>query len=72
MFMAETWNYFFFGMRNLLLSFMGMVVLGGTGMVFYLLLRKTEKWSSRIFAPYLLWLVFVDIPWIAGIWLTNP
>ena len=51
---AESWNYFFLGLRNVSLGFWSMLGFGTLAFTVYLVLRKTEKISSHVFIPYLI------------------
>jgi len=70
MIFAESWNYFFLGLKNVSLGFWLMLVFSLLAIVVYLNLRKTDKISSYVFLPYLVWLL-VDISWIFELWQAN-
>ena len=70
MIFAESWNYFFLGLKNVSLGFWLMLVFSLIAIVVYLNLRKTDKVSSYVFLPYLVWLL-ADISWIFKLWQAN-
>ena len=70
MLFAETWNYFFLGLRDVSLGFWTMVAFSGVAIVVYVNLRRVDFISSKIFIPYLVWLL-VDNAWMYGIWVSN-
>ena len=70
MIFAESWNYFFLGLKNVSVGFWLVLVFSLITIVVYLNLRKTDKVSSYVFLPYLVWLL-VDISWIFGLWQAN-
>lgn len=70
MIFAESWNYFFLGLRSVSLGFWLMLVFFLIAIVVFINLRKTDKISSYIFLPYLLWLL-IDISWIYELWKAN-
>ena len=70
MIFAESWNYFFLGLKNVSLGFWLMLVFSLVAIVVYLNLRRTDKVSSYVFLPYLVWLL-ADISWIFRVWQAN-
>lgn len=70
MLFAESWNYFFLGLKSVSLGFWLMLVFSFIAMLVFFNLRKVDRLSSKIFTPYLIWLL-VDITWIYGVWEAN-
>lgn len=70
MLFAETWNYLFLGLRNVSLGFWAMLAFSGVAIAVFINLRRVDPVSSRIFLPYLIWLL-ADISWMYGIWVEN-
>lgn len=57
MLFAESWNYFFLGLKSVSLGFWLMLVFSIIAVIVFFNLRKTDKISSNIFLPYLVWLL---------------
>lgn len=70
MFFAESWNYFFLGLKSVSLGFWLLLAFCLIAFINYINLRKVDKTSSIILAPYLVWLVF-DIVWLYRIYQVN-
>lgn len=60
----EIWNLFFFGTRNLALTFWVTVLFGILVLVQTLSLRQKDRLSFAISLIYLAWVVLYDIPWL--------
>ncbi len=70
MFFAESWNYTFLGLESVTLGFWILVVFSIIVVIAYINLQKTDKVSSFILLPYILWLT-VDLAWAYGLWQAN-
>lgn len=71
MFVAESWNYLFLGLRSVSFGFWSLLGFAALAVVVYLDMRRTDRLSSHLFLPYLFWLP-VDLVWMYGIWQANP
>jgi len=67
---AESWNYFFLGQKSISLGFWLILVFYLIVLAVYFILRKVDRLSSLILAPYLIWLL-VDIIWLFKLWQVN-
>jgi benzodiazapine receptor len=67
---AEIWNFLFLGLESTLAGFVGIVIFSMVAIIVYLHLRRNERFSSKIFTPYLVWLL-VDNIWIFELWRIN-
>ena len=70
MFFAESWNFFFLGLKSVSLGFWLLLIFCLVVISVFLNLRRVDKNSSLILLPYLIWLV-ADIMWIFEIWQAN-
>lgn len=67
----EIWNIFFFGTRDLYLTFW--MTIGFAVLVLFqtLHVRRKDRLSFGISLAYLLWLVFYDLPWLYQLSASN-
>lgn len=65
------WNYLFFGMQNIGLSLVEIIVLLALIVVTVNAFYKVDKRAAYLMVPYLLWVTFATIL-NAFIWLMNP
>ena len=70
MFLAELWNYFFLGLKSVSLGFFSILIFSLIAVLVYFNLKHTDRLSSIILTPYLLWLI-IDIFWLFRLWQAN-
>ena len=70
MLLAELWNYFFLGLKSVSLGFFSILVFSLIAVLVYFNLKHTDRLSSIILTPYLLWLI-IDIFWLFRLWQAN-
>ncbi|VXC26460.1 Tryptophan-rich protein TspO [Flavobacterium sp. 9AF] len=55
------WSYLFFGLHNILLALIEIILLGLIIYETYLIFRKIDKMASLLLIPYLLWVSFATV-----------
>ena len=70
MLLNELWSYLFFGLRNALAGFLGIVAFLLPLTALLLVLRKYEGLSARLVTTYYLWVLY-DLAWTYQLWRLN-
>lgn len=55
------WSYLFFGLHNILLAVIEIILLGLIIFETYLIFKKIDKTAANLLIPYLLWVSFATI-----------
>ncbi len=61
LFLNFTWSFLFFGLQNLLISFIEIMFLWSALIVTFFLFHKVSKKGAYLLIPYLLWVSFAAI-----------
>ncbi|MGB0384347.1 MAG: TspO/MBR family protein [Ardenticatenaceae bacterium] len=67
----EIWNIFFFGTRNLSLTFWVTVLFALLVLIQTATVYKKDRLSFAISLIYLMWVVLYDVPWLYQLSMTN-
>lgn len=71
LFLNSIWSIIFFGVKNLGLAFIEIVIMWSTIVYMIIRFKKIDKWASYLLIPYLLWVSFATILNFS-IWKLNP
>lgn len=55
------WSYLFFGLHNILLAVIEIILLWLIVFETYLIFKKIDKTAAKLFIPYILWISFATI-----------
>lgn len=55
------WSYLFFGLHNILLAVIEIILLWLIVFETYLIFKKIDKMAAKLFIPYILWISFATI-----------
>lgn len=55
------WSYLFFGLHNILLAIIEIILLWLIVFETYLIFKKIDKTAAKLFIPYILWISFATI-----------
>lgn len=67
----EIWNIFFFGTRNLSLTFWVTIIFALFVLIQTTTVYKKDRLSFAISLIYLMWVVLYDVPWLYQLSMTN-
>ncbi len=67
----ELWSVAFFGSRNALVGFVGMLVFAAALAYLIRILWRRERFSAFLLLPYAAWVAY-DVVWTFALWRLNP
>lgn len=64
----EAWNALLFGFESVTPAAIGMVLFASITVVTGVVVFKVDRVAGWILAPYVVWVVLYDVPWILTVW----
>jgi len=64
----EAWNALLFGFDSVTPAAIGMVLFASITIVTGVMVFKVDRVAGWVLAPYVVWVVLYDVPWILAVW----